>query len=797
MKRLRNSSLLWAGLACSASLCTTQSVSAQVDKSPEARAAEDTQFWNEKLKPFLKKHCVECHQGEEAEAGIDFAIVDEKTPLEKQRPRWNQVRGLIEIGAMPPPDFGDLPSMETREEIAAWIDRRINTVDCNIVTDPGRVTMRRLNNKEYDNTVRDLFGVEDFSVSSIVAFPSDGVGNGFDNQGDVLTLSPLQLEKYLQAAKTVADRIITTDRESLRRQRGDGGQIRLKDKRSARFLFAEGEYEVGARMEFGDNKEQFAGVQLLIDGEVVETFEVGSERKKYEKKLPLKAGWHELTFVFDEDKHADPERRDFRRALDIEYISMEGPKDGKPALPLEHERLFVATPADEVSVEQAAEKIFAPLIRRAFRRQPTELEVSRVVNLVKLAKNEGESFESAVGIGLQSVLVSPHFLFRIESEPAEPTKSATLQQPLSDDALASRLSYFLWASAPDDALLDNAAAGQLRDVAQIEAAAKRMLTDKRSNSLVTEFFLQTLGIGALREVSPDGERFPMWNDRLREAMRHETELVCGEILSNDRSLMDLLRADFTYINPRMAEFYGMEFKGASGDNLYRRSERRPDQDRRRRDGRYPEEDEWIRVSLPKERQGVLTHASILTLTSNPRETSPVKRGKWILENILGDPPPAAPPNVPSFDETKKKHEGLTLRKQLAIHRENASCASCHRIMDPLGLGFENFDPIGRWRETDRDQPIDASGELATGEKFSGAKELALILTERERQIARHFTSKLLTYALGRGLEPYDNCTVDKIMARAEKDNYRMSTIIAAIVSSDPFRLRRGIQESPQ
>ncbi len=631
---------------------------AQTTKSPEARAAEDVKFWNEKLKPFFQKHCVDCHSGDEAEAGIDLATVDENTPLEKQRPRWNQVRGLIEIGAMPPPDYKDLPSMELREEIAAWIDRRINTVDCGVVTDPGRVTMRRLNSKEYDNTIRDLFGLDDFAVSSLVAFPSDGVGNGFDNQGDVLTLSPLQLEKYLQAAKTVADRIIVTDRESLRRQRGDGGQIVLGDKRSARFLFADGDYEVGARMEFGDNKEQFAGVKMLIDGEAVETFEVGSDRKTYEKALPFKAGWHELTFVFDEDKQGEnnTQRPDFRRRLDVEYIHIEGPKNGQPALPLEHARLFVANPSDEVSVEQAAEKIFAPLIRRAFRRQPTELEVSRVVNLVKLAKDEGESFETAVGIGLQSVLVSPHFLFRIESEPASHTGEL---QPLSDDALASRLSYFLWASAPDDQLLDLAAAGTLHEPEQLEAAARRLLADKRSQSLVTEFFLQSLGIGALREVSPDGDRFPMWNDQLREAMRRETELVCGEILSADRSLMDLLRADFTYINPRLAEFYDLEFDGVSGDDLYRKGRMRRDQDPKRRDGKYPRESEWIRVSLPKERQGVLTHASILTLTSNPRETSPVKRGKWILENILGDPPPAAPPNVPSFDETKKKHEGLT------------------------------------------------------------------------------------------------------------------------------------------
>ena len=765
----------------------------QAEAAKKTAHAEDVKFWKEKLKPFFQKHCVDCHSGESAEAGVDLAAVDENTDIMKQRPRWNQIRGLIEIGAMPPPDHDPLPSMEQREEIADWIDRRINSVDCNVVHDPGRVTLRRLNNKEYDNTARDLFGI-DFSPTSIVAFPSDGIGNGFDNQGDVLTLSPLQLEKYFQAASLIAERIIVTDRETLRRQRGDGGQMLLNDRISAKFLFADGKYELSSRMEFGDNKEENASVKLLVDGEVVETFEVGSERQKYEKDVDFKAGWHEIAFHFVKD--SDGEKADYRRRVEVEYVGINGPRDGKPALPEPHERLFVAEPGDDVTVEQAAEKIFAPLLRRAFRRQPTPLEVSRVVNLVKLASDEGESFESAVGIGLQSVLVSPHFLFRIESEPSK-TRSAS--ESLSDNALASRLSYFLWASAPDEQLLDAADAGQLHTPQQLEAAAKRMLADPRSQSLVSEFFMQALDINRLREVEPDKERFPLWNDRLRDAMKRETELVCQEILKQDRSMLDLLVADFTFINPRLAEFYGMEFDGESAEELYRQGRGnsfRRGQDPKRRDGQYARESEWLRVDLPENRQGVLTHASVLTLTSNPRDTSPVKRGKWILENILGDPPPAAPPNVPSFDDTKNKHQNLTLRKQLEIHRENPSCASCHRVMDPLGLGFENFDPTGRWRDKDRDQPIDASGQLTTGEKFSGAKELLAALTKRESQIAKHFVSKLLTYALGRGLEPYDNCTVDLILARAEKDDYRMSTIIAAIVSSEPFRLRRGIQENP-
>lgn len=823
----------FAVLFASMSVVPIACAQSNAGSASKEREVEDRKFWQEKLKPFFKTHCVDCHSGEAAEAGIDLAIADETTQLEKQRPRWNQIRGLIEIGAMPPPDFEHLPTMEQREEIAAWIDRRINTVDCNLVNDPGRVTLRRLNNKEYDNTVRDLFALEDFSPSTIVAFPSDGVGNGFDNQGDVLTMSPLQLEKYFQAASSIAERIIVADRESLRKQRGDGGRLVLKESRSAKFLFADGNFEVSARMEFDDKKEEdkkeedkkkeSVSVRLLVDGKAIHTFEVSAEREEYEKVLDFKAGWHEIALEFVEDKNS--ERPDFGRRVEIEYFEINGPKEGQPALPLPHEKLIVATPIQPasgkpasgkpasgkpddaapseptaqveigLSVEQAAEKIFQPLIRRAFRRQPTALEVSRVVRLVKLATDEGESFENAVGIGLQSVLVSPHFLFRIESEPS--TGVATTE-PLSDEAMASRLSYFLWASAPDDQLLDAAAEGKLHEAEQVEAAAKRLLADERSHSLVTEFFLQMLNIGSLRDAQPDKERFPFWSERLREAMRHETELVCQEILKSDKSLLELTRADFTYVNPRMAEFYDIEFDGVKAADLYRpgRGSFERSQPSEQRDGTYARENEWLRVSLPPHRQGVLTHASVLTLTSNPRDTSPVKRGKWILENILGDPPPAAPPNVPSFDDTKKKHAGLTLRKQLEIHRENASCASCHRVMDPLGLGFENFDSTGHWREKDRGQPIDASGQLATGEKFNGAKELVTVLTTRERQIAKHFIAKLLTYALGRGLEPYDNCTVDQIMAKAEKDNFKMSSIVRAIVSSDPFRLRRGTQENP-
>ncbi|MEZ6134494.1 MAG: DUF1588 domain-containing protein [Pirellulaceae bacterium] len=344
---------------------------------------------------------------------------------------------------------------------------------------------------------------------------------------------------------------------------------------------------------------------------------------------------------------------------------------------------------------------------------------------------------------------------------------------------------------PDDELLDLARDGKLRDSSTLAAQARRMLADPKSEALVARFFGQYLGLGGLNESDPDPEQFPQWNPRLAQAARRETELFCRELISQDLPISTLLNGDFTFVNPRLAELYGLPFDGRDPAELYdqgpglRRSPNKLD-----RELEYQDEDRWERVALPNNRRGVLTQAAVLTLTSNPTSTSPVKRGKWILESILGDPPPPAPPNVPSFDETKKEHGDLSLRQQLEIHRTNPSCASCHRVMDPLGLGFENFDAIGQWRERDGKHPIDAAGELADGRKFNGAVELVELLGTRQHEINRHFAEKLLTYALGRGLEPYDNCAVDEIMQRAEQAEFRISSFVESIVVSEPFIHRR-------
>ena len=785
-----------------------EAVSAAAPTAAEDAASPD--FWHKEIQPFLQTYCYDCHSGEGAEADIDFEGYDAPERLANERPRWDQVRGMIEIGAMPPADYEPLPSLEDRQKVAHWIDQTINDVDCGGEHDPGRVTMRRLNNVEYDNALRDLFGI-DFSPSTETGFPSDGVGNGFDNQGDVLSLSPLQFEKYLQAAQLVVSHLIVEDPEELRKQRQDRPTLYAGDRADISFLFATGQYKINIRLKFEDEQEtRKIPVDLLVDGQQVERFEVGNKSETYSLDHEFADGNHELTLHFAEDPYEDKKR--YQRRINVEYVEIDGPRDAQPALPLSHRRLFVAFPGDDKSLEQAAEEIFRPLLRRAFRRDIEEFEVRRVIDLVELASEQGESYQQAIGIGLQSILVSPHFLFRVEGDdsliaadgdssapPVEPADAEhptpTPIEPLDNFALASRLSFFLWASIPDDELLDLASQGQLSDPEVLQVQTKRMLADPRSSSLVEQFFAQYLGLGNLKVALPDGKTFPLWNDRLRAAMNRESELFCQAMVREDRSLRDLLTANFTYVNPRLAELYGIEFDGRSPEELYREGPGINRQNGSDRSGLYADEDRWLRVELPAGRQGVLTQAALLTLTSNPTSTSPVKRGKWILESLLGDPPPPAPPNVPPLEDTQESNKNLSLREALELHRSNPSCASCHRVMDPLGLGFENFDAIGQWREKDGEHAINPSGELPDGRTFANSVELIELLKSRQPEIMRNFARKMLTYALGRGLEPYDNCAVDTIVSVAQENDYHLSSFVQAIITSQPFYQRRAISDT--
>ena len=404
---------------------------------------------------------------------------------------------------------------------------------------------------------------------------------------------------------------------------------------------------------------------------------------------------------------------------------------------------------------------------RAFRRPATEKELDRLIKLYQLARQHGDAFEAGVQFALQAVLVSPHFLFRVEADPAE----GESPRQLNDYELATRLSYFLWSSMPDQTLFSLAEKRALQIDGVLEGQVLRMLRDRKAQALVENFAGQWLNLRKLDQVQPDPERFPAFDKELRVAMRKETELLFSEVMTKDRSVLDLLDAKFTYVNQRLARHYGLP--GIEGDG-------------------------FRRVILPgDQRGGVLTHASILTLTSNPTRTSPVKRGKWILENILGKPPPDPPQGVEELEDDDAQVAADSLRKRMEQHRAKPICASCHRLMDPLGFGFENFDAIGAWRERDGEFPIDAAGVLPSGESFKGPHELRVLLRKtRAEQFCRCLIEKMLTYALGRGLEYYDQCTVDEIMKSMAVSDHRFSSLIFGVVKSDAF-LRREAPGTPK
>ena len=775
-------------------------------EAPPAKPPEDPAF-AQKLVPFLAQFCTDCHGPDFAEAGVNLAAYDSIDSLRDNRRKWNQIAGMIRIGAMPPSDHEPQPTQEQRREINNWLEQTLNRVDCQIVDNPGRVTIRRLNRVEYNNTVRDLVGV-DFEPAA--EFPSDDVGNGFDNQGDVLSVPPLLMEKYLDAAETITAKALVADPESLLVERKNGDALGSHGDVTRKFKFEAGEYLLRVGLSADQAGNELAKSEIRFDGKLLGQVEVQHENQEnvFEYRVTIaKPGEKKLAVNFINDfydpNNANPKQRD--RNLYVKWLEVRGPKGGLPELPETHSRIVFTTPRDGKSVSQAAAEVLGRFANRAFRRPVNAGEMTPYVHLVEMATQQGETFEQGIAYAVQGVLVSPQFLFRIETDrnagQAVRGQAGSGKSALGDYQLANRLSYFLWSSMPDDELFKLAAAGELSKPDVLRGQIPRMLADPKSQALIENFFGQWLNLRNLNEIEPDSRAFPQWNTQLREAMRKETELFSAEIVRENRSILDVLDADFTYINPRLAELYGVRWKDqdpvelyfaydgpGKNDGDYRRG-------RTRRPGYYKHENEFVRVTLPPARRGVLTQASILTLTSNPGETSPVKRGKWILENLLGTPPPPAPPGVPAFDAAKKAKPDATLREQLALHRDNASCASCHNIMDPLGLGFENFDVIGRWRDKDGNLPIDASGTLEGGKNFNGAVELVGLLKGRNEQIARHFIEKLMTYGLGRGLEYYDHCAVDEIAAAAATENYRFVAVVAAIVTSDPFRLRQAEGET--
>lgn len=730
---------------------------------------------DEQLKPYLQTYCMDCHGPDSEEAGINVASLSSVDQFFDDRRTWERIYRMVNAGAMPPSDVDPQPSQEKQQQISELLYDELFNFDCELVSNPGRSTVQRLNRTEYNNTVRDLFGVD---ISPADKFPADDVGEGFDNIGDVLSLPPLLMEKYLNAAEEIAAAVIdTTDYSKPQTQALSGPELKREGAGGASQgiqllatngriygdfdVPAAGEYEIRIVARAQQMREERARFSLSAGKEKLQEFEVQTHQKdeNFSRKVKLDADRVRITTAFLNDAYDANTKED--RNFGVRSITLHGPLGGAtPKRSATHLRFVTHTTSDTGSVREAAFNVFRPFLKRAFRRQVSDAEADRFARLAEQAVNElGQTYEGGLSLALQAALVSPDFLFRLEKEP----KAGQTERPLDDYEIASRLSYFLWSTMPDSELFQLADQGRLKDPESLRVQIGRMLQDEKSEALVSNFASQWLNLRNLDDVTPDTEKFADFSNELRRDMRRETELLFRAIMREDRSLEELLSADFTFVNHRLAKHYGI----SGVDN-----------------------EEFERVSLNgTKRSGVLTHASILTLTSAPGRTSPVKRGKWIMENIFGEAPPPPPPNVPELTETANASPDASLREQLEKHRADPGCAACHKLMDPLGIGFENFDAIGRWRETDNGNAIDASGELASGEKFNDSLELISLIQKRREKFLRTVTDRMLVYATGRGTEYFDRCAVDQCLDLMKQRNNRFSALVEAIVLSDPFLKR--------
>lgn len=729
--------------------------------------------------PFVQKYCVGCHGATSPASGVSLIGAKSEADVIRNRDKWDKVFRVVSNSIMPPLGSPHADDLE-REKFLAYMGNVFSQLDCKL-RDPGRVTLRRLNREEYNNTIHDLFGI-DFRPAD--DFPSDDVGYGFDNIGDVLSTSPLLMEKYLNAAEKVTRIAIVTPEDMSKPVAYAGSQI--SSLQAAPFptggkllatigevwvdhdFVKEGEYTLSIEAFAQQAGKEFALMGVKLDDVSIDKISVKAVERKpetYELKTRIKAGKHKITVTFENDFYDPTEKNVNRRDrnLIVQKISIKGEVLGLPdSLPDSHKRIFNVTLT--ANRQETARKILAPFARRAFRRPATPQEIDRLTKYVEMASKNGESFEKGVSLSIQAILCSPNFLFRPEFSSL---KSGGKTGALSGYQLATRLSYFLWSSMPDEKLLQLAATDELTKPSVLAEQTRRMLKDPKAKAITDNFAGQWLNLRKLSIVNPDQKLFPSFDNDLRTAMRRETELFFQEVINQDRSIVDFLDGKFTYLNEKLAKHYGRT--DISGQEFHRV------------------------ILTGGERQGILTQASILTISSNPTRTSPVKRGKWVLENILGTPPPPAPPNVPVLSDDKNMGKPLTgtLRQRMEEHRKSPICASCHTQMDAIGFGMENFNAVGGWRDTDGGDKIDPSGSLPGGMKFNGPAELIKVLKSKKVLFVRNFTEKLMTYALGRGLESTDRCEIDTIVQALPAKDYRFSAVAIAIVQSDAFRKRRA------
>ena len=752
---------------------------------------------------LLDQYCISCHNQQVKTAGLMLDKAD-LNDIPGGAATWEKVVMKLRAGMMPPlgrpkPDQASVDAMVSMLE--SGLDKASATHP-----EPGRASLHRLNRTEYGNAIRDLLNL-DIDVKELL--PPDDESNGFDNIADVLKVSPSLLEQYLVAARKISAIAVgdptllpvTTiyrvppdraqDRHIEGLALGTRGGLLIKDN-----FPLDAEYQINVVMlrnvlGYMKGLEWPHQIEITVDGERVFLRPIGGDDDNRDSdanfamaadmidarmraRIPIKAGPHEIGVAFlrkNSSETAEPlELHSYDHDLQnmngnpqVDHVDITGPiqATGSGDTP-SRQRIFTCRPSAAAEQAACARKILSTLGRRAYRGPVAAEDLNALMGFYETGAKKG-GFEAGVENALHVMLATPKFLFRSEPDPAGVTKGQIYR--LGDFELASRLSFFLWSSIPDEELLSLAEQKRLKDPAVLDAQIKRMLADPKSQALVSNFAGQWLYLRNLQSARPDNKTFPDFDDNLRQSFRKETEMLFSSIVREDHNVLDLLTADYTFVNDRLAQHYGIP-------NIYGSQFRR------------------VAIKDPA-RRGLLGQGSILTVTSYPNRTSPVLRGKWILENIMGTPPPAPPANVPPFPENEEGAKPRPIREILEEHRKNPACAGCHAVMDPLGFSLENFDATGEWRTKDKSGPIDPSGVLADGTKVDGPLALRQALLKQPERFVDTMTEKLLIYALGRGLEHYDMPVVRGIVRDAEKQDYRFSALVFNIVKSAPFQMKRA------
>jgi hypothetical protein len=754
----------------------------------------------------LDKYCVTCHNQRLKTGGLTLDTMDlGKVPAQAEV--WEKVIRKLRSGTMPPAGI-PRPDPATYDRLASWLETQIDQT-----AEPyaGRPILHRLNRSEYANAVRDLLALD---IDAAALLPPDDSAFGFDNISDALGLSPSLQEHYLDAALkigalAVGDPKIAPGSETWRirqdlsqDQHVTGLPLGTVGGTVVRYNFPlDGEYSFQANL-YRTNLNIMRGlesphqVEFSVDGGRIHLASIGGQEdlaSLFQKptdtgdavdarlriRVPVKAGPHVVTVAFLEDPDAvEPARLQsyIRSSVDnfdwsgsphLQSLTIAGPFHPANASDTpSRRRIFVCRPDSRISEDACARQIVSTLARRAYRQPLASQDLETLLQFYQSGKRDG-GFESGIELALERILASPRFLFRVERDPAGAALGDTYR--ISDIELASRLSFFLWSSIPDDELLRLASESKLKNPVVFDRQVRRMLADPKSRALVDNFAGQWLQLRNLRNVQPNSDLFPDFDENLRQSFRRETELLFESVVQEDRSVLDLLTADYTFVNERLARHYGIP-------DIYG--------------------SRFRRVAVTDDaRRGLLGQGSILALTSHAERTSPVVRGKWILENILGTPVPPPPPDVPALKGNQEGQRPRTMREQMAEHRANPVCASCHKAMDSIGFAMENFDAVGAWRTSEAGGPIDATGELSDGTKVDGVVTLRNALLSRPELFAGTLTEKLLVYALGRGLDFRDMPAVRTLLRDASRDNYRFSTLILGVVQSTPFQIRTAPSDS--